>query len=235
MIEINVYNNGIDETWYDSSSIVYTKFTENKDDNYGDLYVVFKNGSMYKYFNVDMIQHYIPFKHSLKDSSTGKSLNYFIKPYYQYERLDNISFSELEEHKKDLLKNNDPDNNIFVFGYPDLSKEEFTKFYLSPLSYYADDETKNFLISDEGDFSMMVQNLLIDTLNISPERIILYHTGTTPLKKHDLVNNTKGCYDTDDVRDSIMSKSSSIDLGFIRDVNENTSISRNLLRRYQMS
>ena len=44
-----------EKVWYESSSVVYSEFIEHENDNNGELFVTFKNGSTYHYKNVDMV------------------------------------------------------------------------------------------------------------------------------------------------------------------------------------
>ena len=87
----------IDEVFYESSNIYYSKAVEHKNDNFVDLYVTFKNGATYLYKNVDMVKDYIMFKHGGLDGSQGKALNKFIKPKYEFEKVENADMELLKE------------------------------------------------------------------------------------------------------------------------------------------
>ena len=87
----------IDEVFYESSNIYYSKAIEHKNDNFIDLYVTFKNGATYLYKNVDMVKDYIMFKHGGLDGSQGKALNKFIKPKYEFEKVENANMELLKE------------------------------------------------------------------------------------------------------------------------------------------
>ena len=87
----------IDEVFYESSNIYYSKAIEHKNDNFVDLYVTFKNGATYLYKNVDMVKDYIMFKHGGLDGSQGKALNKFIKPKYEFEKVENANMELLKE------------------------------------------------------------------------------------------------------------------------------------------
>jgi hypothetical protein len=86
-----------DVVFYESSNIYYSKAVEHKDDNFVDLYVTFKNGSTYLYKNVDMVKDYVMFKHGGLDGSQGKALNKFIKPKYEFEKVENANMELLKE------------------------------------------------------------------------------------------------------------------------------------------
>jgi len=81
-----------------SSTILSSEYEENS----GDLLIIFKNGTQYKYYNVHE-KDYLRFEIS---DSNGKVLNKFIKPFYECKRMDN-----LVEVDKDLY-NNDNQNNL---------------------------------------------------------------------------------------------------------------------------
>ena len=108
MLITSKYNeeNLIDECWYNSSNILYSKFIENKDKNEGDLYVTFNNGSTYKYKNVLISPDYVLFKHGGLDGSNGKTLNKQIKPKYECEKVEPMSISEIENRKNQILQEN---------------------------------------------------------------------------------------------------------------------------------
>lgn len=87
----------IDEVFYESSNIYYSKAVEHKNDNFVDLYVTFKNGATYLYKDVDMVKDYVMFKHGGLDGSQGKALNKFIKPKYEFEKVENANMELLKE------------------------------------------------------------------------------------------------------------------------------------------
>ena len=76
MILKKSYNNetATQSVWYDSSMIFYSEMVEDPDSNKGDLYITFKNGSVYKYKDVSY-EDYIIFMNGGTDASQGKALN----------------------------------------------------------------------------------------------------------------------------------------------------------------
>ena len=56
--------------WYDSSMIFYSEMVEDPNENNGDLFVTFNNGSVYKYKDVSF-EDYIVFMNGGTDSSQG--------------------------------------------------------------------------------------------------------------------------------------------------------------------
>lgn len=92
-----------DESWYDSSTIYYSKCYDKKDD-YKELEITFKDGRTYLYKKLT-VQDYLLFKNS---ESQGKALNKYItckkdgKPKYEYDKLEKVDIANLEL-KKELL------------------------------------------------------------------------------------------------------------------------------------
>ena len=97
------YETKTDRVWYDSSNVFYSKFIENENDNKGTLYVTFKNGWTYKYKDVDMPTDYLLFKNGGIENSQGKTFNKFIKPKYEYERVNDEDISLLQEEYNRLF------------------------------------------------------------------------------------------------------------------------------------
>lgn len=91
----------IDECWYDSSDVYYSKCYDKKDD-YKDLEVTFKDGRTYKYYNL-IIQDYLLFKNGGLDNSHGKAFNKFIKKY-KFEKINNVDIDLLNNKKFNLLE-----------------------------------------------------------------------------------------------------------------------------------
>ena len=104
MLIIDKYDSekNIDECWYNSSNIVYSKCYD-KPNDYKDLEVVFSDGRRYKYLEMN-IQDVLLFKVA---ESQGKALSKFIKKY-QFERMEKVDLAELQAKKMLLLeeKNN---------------------------------------------------------------------------------------------------------------------------------
>lgn len=96
MITFRYYDkeNKIDKVWYDSSTIIYSE-CEDKENDYKTLKVVFKGGSTYVYYEVD-VQDYVMFIAGGLDGSNGKALNKYIKPKCDFERLPSTNLEDLE-------------------------------------------------------------------------------------------------------------------------------------------
>lgn len=85
----------LDRVWYDSSNIFYSECDDTKN-GLKVLRVVFKNGATYQYKNVD-VNDYVMFVNGGLDGSNGKSLNKFIKPKCEFEKLENMDMNFLTE------------------------------------------------------------------------------------------------------------------------------------------
>lgn len=103
MIIIDKYDNEnfIDECWYDSSNILYSKYYDKKD-SYKELDITFKGGKTYKYFDL-IAQDYLLFKNGGLDGSNGKAFNIYIKKY-KFEKIDDADVNMLNEKKKLLIE-----------------------------------------------------------------------------------------------------------------------------------
>jgi len=73
---ISKYENDLDSVWYDSSNVLYSECVD-KEGELKQLYITFKDGRTYHYFDVD-VQDYLIFRDG---SSQGKSLQSIIKKY----------------------------------------------------------------------------------------------------------------------------------------------------------
>ena len=97
----NFYKKGengvdVDICWYDSSNVLYSE-CEDPENKLKTLTIVFKNGSKYRYKDVESTK-YLLFR---EDASQGKALNKYIKGEgYEYEKLDNADVNALEDELK---------------------------------------------------------------------------------------------------------------------------------------
>ena len=91
----------IDYTWYDSSTVKYSKCIDNAD-ALKTLFVVFSNGRQYKYDDVD-VNDYLLFREGL---SSGKALNQYIKnKSYEYTKCEDANVEQLDD-ELEFRKNN---------------------------------------------------------------------------------------------------------------------------------
>jgi len=91
--KFNIYCDGVDKTWYNSSNIIYSECIDH-DNKPKTLKVVFSNGTQYEYKNVD-VRDFLLFRES---ESQGKALNRLIKEKnYEYEKLENANLDEIND------------------------------------------------------------------------------------------------------------------------------------------
>lgn len=229
-----------DKVWYESSNVVYSKFVENDNDNSGQLYVTFKNGATYHYKDVDMPTDYLLFKSGGIDNSQGKTLNKQIKGKYEYERVadENISLlmEELERVKNGDFSDGAADSTFtyFVSGHREVTQEEFDTIYVPVINTVLQNTPDcRFVVGDYWGVDEMAQNYLLDTLEISPERVTVYHMFDKPRYYNNKVVNFRGGFSDDDSRDEAMTRDSDEDIAFVRDPNKLSGTAKNILRRYK--
>lgn len=110
MLKLEKYDEetGIQECWYDSSNILYSKCNDKE----ALLEIVFKpkksdatTASRYVYKDMDMFK-YLQFRNGITTTlSNGKAFHEFIrKGGFEYERLEDIELSVLEERYQEILK-----------------------------------------------------------------------------------------------------------------------------------
>lgn len=227
-----------EKAWYDSSMFYYTEFTEDPNENKGDLTVTFKNGGTYKYFDVKM-EDYVLLIAGSTESSHGKALNKHIKPNYKFEKLENRSISELENELNELNKKEDVDYKsvtYFISGHRDISEENFEKFYKTTIDSVLDMNPEcRFVVGDCEGVDIMAQDYLIDARGIDPEHITVYHMYSEPRNCNKKITKLIGGFQSDSERDSEMTKNSFNDIAFVRDWRKLSGTAQNILRRYHMN
>ena len=177
----NIYDleRHIDETWYDSTNVVYSKFIEDENENKGDLYVVFKGGKQYLYKSVSY-QNYLSFKKGIVEGSSGKALNQYIIKVYEAEKVDDADINELVER---LNSPDEKDLTYFIHGDGKLDEDVFQIAYLQTIEYvlsmYSDSK---FVVKNDDQYSMRSAEYLLNVVKIDPERITIY------IKKSDYDN-----------------------------------------------
>lgn len=232
-----------DEVWYDSSMIYYTKFVEHENENRGDLFVTFKNGTLYVYKSV-AYGDYLVFKNGgTSASSQGKALNSIIKPMYDFENLGDSDMDEIKRRYNEICELENKENekqdykNItyFISGHRAITNEEF-EFNYVPLLELALNNTPNarFVVGDYYGVDIMAQNYLVDVLNVDPDRITVYHMFESPRNINPKIKNTVGGFQNDDERDAAMTENSFEDIALVRSENVLSGTAKNILRRYKL-
>lgn len=121
----------------------------------------------------------------------------------------------------------------FISGHRDLTMEEFESNY-APIIIKALSLDSNFVVGDYEGCDIMAQNYLVNTLNVSPEKIKVFHMFTSPRNINPKITQTVGGFTTDVERDSAMTKHSDYDIAFIRPNKYNSGTAQNILRRYEL-
>lgn len=225
-----------EKAWYDSTMIFYSEFTEDPNENKGDLTVTFKTGGTYKYFDVKF-EDYVLLIAGSTDASHGKALNKHIKPNYKFEKLTDRSIAVLTEEMNSIQEDPDYKNiTYFISGHRNITEEEFEKFYKTTIDMVLDKTHDcRFVVGDYHGVDIMSQNYLLDVMGIEPSRVTVYHMYDTPRNKNEKVVNFVGGFQTDEERDSAMTHNSFEDIAFVRDWTMLSGTAQNILRRYAMS
>lgn len=226
-------NTKTQKIWYDSSMIYYTEMVENDEENCGNLFVVFKNGQKYVYKDV-RYEDYIVFINGGTDSSQGKTLNKVIKNKYDYEKVGEADMNALaEEFQKQEDDDFDVLHTYFISGHRNITEDEFEANYIPAIDFalYEDPNAK-FVVGDYYGVDIMAQNYLLNTLEVSPDKVTVYHMYDTPRNKNEKVTRLKGGFTSDEERDAAMTNASSKDIAYVRDHTKISGTGSNILRRY---
>jgi len=229
----------VQEAWYNSSMIAYTMMVEDKDENKGDLFVTYKNGSTYKYKDVSF-GDYVLLLCGGTDISQGKTMNKVIKPKYKYERVEDKNTLVLLQRMSELKEKESAERAIinstyFISGHRDITEAEFEINY-QPVINMVLEENPNayFVVGDYHGLDIMAQNYLMDVMDIDVDRITVYHMGDAPRNINPKITMTKGGFSSDEERDAEMTRNSFQDIAFVRNNTELSGTAQNILRRHRM-
>lgn len=226
-----------EKVWHNSSMIKYTEMVEDPDENYGDLTVVFNNGSTYKYKKVSL-GDYVLIASGGIDASNGKTFNDVIKKHgYAYEKIDPIPQEYIDRGFEELMeRENQKEVTYFISGHRDITEEEFERNYKPAIEYILNTVPDcRFIMGDYYGVDLMAQNYLVDVLGVEPDRITVYHMFTTPRNINPKIENTVGGFESDNERDAAMTFASSEDIAFVRDNTKISGTAQNILRRYLLN
>lgn len=218
----------IDEVWYESSNVIFSKFTEDKEKNSGTLEVVFKGGKRYEYKEVTYYD-YLAFKRGLVDGSSGKAFNEYIIKKYKGEKLDDVSIDELMNR---LHEPKEEDVTYFIHGDGELDEEIFKLVYSNAISYALDSTESRFATQYFDEYGMRSAQYLYDCkVDLSRMTIYIPESEVENLdeKFHDcrLVRIKDDEYDVGYIDEQILKRSFE-DISFITDnkIKEIAKISR---------
>lgn len=223
------------KVWYESTMVFYTEMVEYEDENKGDLYVTFKNGTTYKYTGVSF-EDYVVFIGGGTDASQGKTLNKVIKSKYEYEKLGDADMDKIrEEMNKTEEVENDVQNTYFISGHGDITDSEFELNYEPAINWALhENENAKFIVGDYKGVDTMAQDYLMDVIMLDPSRVTVYHMFDAPRYKNESITKTVGGFKTDEERDTAMTNASTKDIAFVRDITRLSGTAQNILRRRKL-
>ena len=225
-----------EKVWHNSSMLKYTEMVEDPNENWGDLTVVFNNGSTYKYKKVTL-GDYVFMVSGGMNGSNGKTFNEIVKKHgYEYEKLPPMSQEYIDRGYEELLKKeSDREITYFISGHRDITEEEFERNYKIALETALNEvEGCRFVVGDYHGLDIMSQNYLVDVLGVDPDRITVYHMLEAPRNINPKIKNTVGGFESDHERDAAMTYASVDDIAFVRDCTKMSGTAENILRRYML-
>lgn len=223
------------KVWFDSTMILYTEMVEYENENKGDLYVTFKNGTTYKYTAVSF-EDYLVFIGGGTDASQGKTLNKVIKGKYEYEKVNASADVQkiMEELNRQEEETSDIENTYFISGHRDITETEFEINYEPLINAALRNPDAKFVVGDYYGADIMAQNYLMDVVCLDPSRVTVYHMMESPRNINPQITKTKGGFQSDEERDAAMTAASSFDIALVRDNKKNSGTAQNILRRHML-
>lgn len=235
-LKLKVYDKktGTQKVWLNSSMIKYMEMVEDPNENYGDLTVVFNNGSTYKYKKVSL-GDYVFMVNGGMDGSNGKAFNQLVKAHgYEYEKTEPLSQEYIDsEMEKAIEMGRRKTVTYFISGHRDITEDEFERNYKPALEAVVNNVPDcRFVVGDYHGVDIMAQNYLIDVLDIDPERITVYHMGNEARNLNPKIQNIMNGFSSDRERDAAMTYASTQDIAFVRSNTEISGTAENILRRH---
>lgn len=225
-----------EKVWHNSSMIKYTEMVEDPNENYGDLTVVFNNGSTYRYKDV-RFEDYVLMVGGGIDGSNGKTFNKLVKEKkYAYEKIEPIPQEEIDRGFQELLEREKAKEvTYFISGHRNVTEDEFERNYKFALVAIINNVPDcRFVVGDCYGVDIMAQNYLVDILGVDPDRITVYHMLDAPRNINPKIKNTVGGFESDRERDAAMTAASSDDIAFVRDNTKISGTAENILRRHML-
>ena len=223
-----------EKVWHNSSMLKYSEMVEDPDENYGDLTVVFNNGSTYKYKKVALGDYVFMVSGGI-NGSNGKAFNELVKARgYEYEKMEPLSQEYIDKGLEELIeRENKKQVTYFVSGHRDIIEDEFERNYKPALeAVINEDPDCRFVIGDCCGVDIMAQNYLVDVLGVDPERITVYHMFDSARNINPKIQNVMCGFTSDRERDDAMTKASSYDIAFVRNNKKISGTAENILRRH---
>ena len=159
----------VDEVWYDSSNVIYSKFVEDENENKGNLYVVFKGGKQYLYKDVSYI-NYLSFKNGGIDGSSGRALNEYIIKSYASEKMEDVDINDILS----VLESTKPEECTYFIHGTGFNKDIFNVFYIPALEYAVNWSSDcMFVTTFYDEYGMCSIDYLLEN-GVAPERISIF-------------------------------------------------------------
>lgn len=161
----------VDSVWYESTNVIYSEFYEHDEDNFGELYIVFKGGKRYLYKNVSYM-NYLYFKNAVfNEGSSGKALNEYIIKNYKGEKVDDASIDDI---LKRLNETDKKDVTYFIHGDGDVDEFVFQGMYANTIDYVTESSSDSrFAVMFSDKYGMRSVKYLLDN-GIDSSRITIY-------------------------------------------------------------
>lgn len=223
-----------EKVWHDSSMLKYSEMVEDPNENWGDLTVVFNNGSTYRYKRVPLSEYVFMVSGGM-NGSNGKTFNQLVKAGgYEYEKIQPLSQEYIDgELEKVIEIGRIKTVTYFISGHRDITEDEFERNYKPVLEAIVNDVPDcRFVVGDYYGADIMAQNYLVDVLGVEPERITVYHMFEVPRNINPKITNTVGGFESDRERDEAMTAASSNDIAFVRNNTMISGTAENILRRH---
>ena len=223
-----------EKVWHNSSMLKYSEMVEDPDENWGDLTVVFNNGSTYRYKRVPLSEYVFMVSGGM-NGSNGKTFNQLVKAGgYEYEKIQPLSQEYIDgELEKVIEIGRIKTVTYFISGHRDITEDEFERNYKPVLEAIVNDVPDcRFVVGDYYGADIMAQNYLVDVLDVEPERITVYHMFEAPRNINPKITNTVGGFGSDRERDEAMTAASSNDIAFVRNNTMISGTAENILRRH---
>ena len=160
----------VDEVWYESSNVVYSRFEEDGEENVGNLYVVFKGGKQYLYEKVAYTD-YLSFKGAFVDGSSGKALNEYIIKKYKGEKVDDADITELQNR---LMSPRAEETTYFIHGSSDYDRDILLYHYIPTIEYFIELSSDSRFITTLYDRFGYEAVMYMVTQGVDPGKFTLY-------------------------------------------------------------
>lgn len=118
----------------------------------------------------------------------------------------------------------------FISGHRDITEAEFNNYYVPVIKHILDvDAEATFVVGDYHGVDIMAQNFLVACG--MQDCTTVYHMFTAPRNHNVCITKCVGGFQTDEERDSAMTKASDFDIAFVRKGRWDSGTAQNIKRR----